>query len=325
MTTRLVAVVVTFNRLEKLRLTLERLLAEPLDHILVVDSGSTDGTREWLADLDTPRLTVLPLARNGGGALGFETGMREAMSHLSPDWLVLMDDDARPEPGAIAAFRDMDRGFDVMAAAVRFPDGRICDMNRPWINPFWQTGVFLRTLLGGGREAFHVGPADYAATGVKPIHGASFVGLFLSAETVRRCGYPDGRMFIYGDDVHYTLGLTKQGARSVFAPEIRFEHDCASIARGAVFRPLWKTYYHHRNLWRVYRRAAGPVLFWPLIALMVPKWLMKGGALPEGERAVYRRLIRLGVADAVRGNLARPHHEILRRAAVQDESAARAS
>ncbi|WP_238986796.1 glycosyltransferase [Paracoccus sp. MKU1] len=43
------AVVVTFNRLRHLKKTLARLLSEPLDHVVVVENGSTDGTRDWLA------------------------------------------------------------------------------------------------------------------------------------------------------------------------------------------------------------------------------------------------------------------------------------
>ncbi|WP_374328265.1 glycosyltransferase, partial [Paracoccus pantotrophus] len=52
------AVVVTFNRLAHLEKTLARLLAEPLDHVVVVENGSTDGTREWLAGQGDPRLVV---------------------------------------------------------------------------------------------------------------------------------------------------------------------------------------------------------------------------------------------------------------------------
>ncbi|MFU1684364.1 glycosyltransferase [Phaeobacter piscinae] len=49
---RLVAVVVTYNRLEKLKVTLARLLespAEDLAALVVVDNASNDGTGDWLA------------------------------------------------------------------------------------------------------------------------------------------------------------------------------------------------------------------------------------------------------------------------------------
>lgn len=312
------AVVVTHNRLPHLRRTVERLLEEAIDHLLVIDNASTDGSRDWLAGQSDPRLLPIFLERNGGGSLGFETGMREAVARFDPDWLLLMDDDARPSPGAVARFRAGTCAgewghAEAVTAAVYFPDGRICEMNRPWVNPFSDIGVFLRVLAGGGRRAFHIPDAAFTAPGPRPIDGTSFVGLFLSRAAMRRAGYVDGRLFIYGDDVLYTLGLSQAGGRILFSPGIRFEHDCSTQAAGAVFRPLWKTYYLHRNQWFVYRKAAGRWLFWPLMTVMAPKWLLKGRSLDPEERRIYRRLIRLAMRDALKGNFGRSHDEITAR------------
>lgn len=309
---RLVAIVVTHERLEKLKVTLARLMAEPVEAVVVVDNASADGTAAWLAGLDEPRLHVLRLSENRGGAGGFEAGMRHAARAFDPDWMVLMDDDGRPAPGALAAFREADlAGWEAAAAAVRYPDGRICEMNRPWVNPFWHPRVFLATLRGG-RAGFHLPDAAYDGT-PRPIDGTSFVGFFVSRAAVARAGFPDGRLFLYGDDVLYTLGLTQRGGRIAFLPEVRFEHDCASLRPGdRRVRPVWRTYYHHRNLLLVYRRAAGP-FFWPVLALIVPKWLLKGrGYGPD--RAAFDRLTRLAIRDGLAGRRDRPHTEILRRA-----------
>lgn len=314
------AIVVTFNRMAALQKTLARLLAEPLDHVLVIENGSTDGTRDWLAGLSDPRLVVIEMDHNGGGALGFEIGMREAQLRFDPDWLVLMDDDARPQPGAIATFRAglaLDRWpkAEALAAAVRFPDGGICEMNRPWVNPFASLRVFLRVLAGGGRAAFHITDSNYAATDTTPLDGTSFVGFFISRAGVVRAGYPDGRLFIYGDDVLYTLGLTQAGGQLLFAPDIGFEHECATQIAGTIPRPFWKIYYNTRNRWLIYRRAAGPLLFPPLMALILPKWLATGSALPKDERRICRRLIRLAIRDAWQRDFSRPHAEVMRIAA----------
>ena len=50
---RLAAVVVTYNRLDQLKITVARLLdsaADVLDRLVVVDNASTDDTARWLAE-----------------------------------------------------------------------------------------------------------------------------------------------------------------------------------------------------------------------------------------------------------------------------------
>ncbi len=306
----LVAVVVTYNRLDKLRVTLARLLdtsARDLAAVLVVDNASDDGTGDWLAAQDDPRLMIHRSATNTGGAGGFETGMRLASKRFDPDWMVVMDDDGRPQPGALAAFHAADNSdWDAVAAAVYFPNGRICDINRPSINPFWNRAAFWRTALGAGREGFHLSPEDYAAKARRAVDASSFVGLFVSRGAVERVGYPDGRLFVYGDDVLYTLRLRAAGGRIAFDPTLRFEHDFSTIAPGERrFRPLWKSYYHHRNLLMVYREAAG-WLFWPALLVVLPKWLWKVRDY-AGQRRAFLGLLVRAVRDGLTGHTGMDH------------------
>lgn len=302
---RLAAVVVTYNRLAQLRTTVGRLLDGPLDHLVVVDNGSTDGSREWLAGLADPRLDTVLAPANLGGAGGFEAGLRRAVAAHDPDWMLLTDDDGRPEPGALAAFRAADlEPWDAVAAAVRYPGGEICAMNRPVLNPFRRPRILLRTLAGGGRAAFHLGDADYRRSAPVAVDGASFVGLFLSRRAVALAGYPRGELFLYADDGLYTMELTQAGGRLGFLPGLRFEHDCSTFAEGAGrFTPAWKAYYYHRNLLLLYRRAAG-WWFWPALAVVVPKWLWRARA--QGGRAarrVYLGHLRRALADGLAGRL----------------------
>ena len=84
--------VVTYNRLDKLKDTIAALLAaapEHLHHLLVVDNASSDGTAQWLATLDDPRLEVLRLKTNTGGAGGFEAGLRHLVWRHDPDWIAM--------------------------------------------------------------------------------------------------------------------------------------------------------------------------------------------------------------------------------------------
>lgn len=340
---RIAAVVVTYNRKGQLRRTVARLLEEGVDHLVVVDNASTDGTREWLATLDDPRLHPIRCRRNQGGAGGFERGLRAARAQFDPDWYVVMDDDARPHPGAIDRFRRLvaeraraqaagpaagleqaaaaraaghpesarPRPWEALAGGVYYPDGEICEMNRPSRNPFWCRRSFLRTLFSG-RAGFHVADHDYGAQSPLPIDAASFVGLFLSRGAIERVGYPEGELFIYGDDVLYTLGLTRAGGRIGFAPWLAFEHDCTTFRRGEgqIHRPLWKVYYNYRNGLFAYRTAAGPVLFWLVMLVTVPKWALKVRAYENGERMTYLRLLWLAISDALWDRRRRAHRHI---------------
>jgi len=312
----LVAVVVTHNRLDKLRVTIARLLDSPpalLDMVVVVDNACTDGTADWLSRQSDARLSVLCCDTNLGGAGGFEAGLRAAISRYDPDWVLLMDDDGRPEPDALADFHQLDlNDWDAVAAAVYYPTGEICDMNRPSRNPFGSLSMFLRTLLRlGARDGFHLGPADYAVDApARAVEITSFVGLFLSRRAVELAGYPDPSLFLYADDGLYAFRLNERGGRIGFHPQVRFEHDCSTFAgRHGRFVPLWKSYYYHRNLLMLYRRASG-WMFVPVLMLVVPKWILKL-RFHAGSRALYLRLLGMAVWHGLRGRTGTDHDQLL--------------
>jgi GT2 family glycosyltransferase len=311
---RLVAVVVTHNRLAQLQTTLTRLLdedAEILQAVVVLDNASCDGTSVWLADQSDPRLVYQSSAHNIGGAGGFEAGMKLASSRFDPDWMVLMDDDARPRVGALSAFQDMHRPDDhAAAAAVYFPGGQICEMNRPSVNPFWSLRAFMRTLFRG-RDGYHIPVAAYAADTAFPVDLTSFVGLFLSRRMVAEVGFPNPRLFLYGDDVIYSLEVRGHGFRISFEPTIEFEHDCSTFQNDQrrVFQPIWKVYYAYRNALIMYRTAAGG-LFWPLLPVLALKWRLNAGRYGE-DRGVYLRLMYAALCDGARGRMHRDHEAVL--------------
>ena len=71
------AVVVTYNRLSLLKRAINYLQSQtlPLCGIVVVNNGSTDGTREWL---DQQQGLTIVHQNNVGGSGGFYTGMKTA-------------------------------------------------------------------------------------------------------------------------------------------------------------------------------------------------------------------------------------------------------
>ena len=303
----LTAVIVTHNRCQKLQHTLAATLAQPFSAVIVVDNASTDGTRAWLAGQHDPRLHLILSEQNSGGAGGFAQGMIAALNY-DPDWLVCYDDDAYPAPDALQQFTALDLGnTDSAAAAVYYPDGRLCEMNRPSYNPFWHPRKLLRTALGvftgRARGAFHVTDSAYQGAEALPIDSSSFVGFFVRADWVRRLPLPEPGLFIYGDDVLYTLNLTKHGARHRFLPTVRFIHDCSTFQtarRG--YHPLWKAYFTYRNGLLIYRMAAG-VWFYPVALLKALLWLAAVRHYRNKRR--YLRLWWQAVRDGIRQDLSR--------------------
>jgi len=303
----LTAVIVTHNRCQKLQHTLAATLAQPFSAIIVVDNASTDGTRAWLAGQHDPRLHLILSEQNSGGAGGFAQGMIAALNY-DPDWLVCYDDDAYPAPDALQQFTALDLGnTDSAAAAAYYPDGRLCEMNRPSYNPFWHPRKLLRTALGvftgRARGAFHVTDSAYQSAAALPIDSSSFVGFFVRADWVRRLPLPEPGLFIYGDDVLYTLNLTKHGARHRFLPTVRFIHDCSTFQtarRG--YHPLWKAYFTYRNGLLIYRMAAG-VWFYPVALLKALLWL--AAVRHYRNKRLYLRLWWQAVRDGIRQDLSR--------------------
>jgi rhamnopyranosyl-N-acetylglucosaminyl-diphospho-decaprenol beta-1,3/1,4-galactofuranosyltransferase len=188
------AVIVTYNRLELLKHCINALQVQtrPVDDVIIVNNGSTDGTTEWLANQNQFKVINQP---NSGSAGGFYTGIKAADAG-NYKWLWLMDDDGYPAEncleklleaagkkpevsvwGCIVLDRDNNDELAFDCAAVSTNEGRI-DLSIEFIDnwaPF-------------------------------------FNGILLTADTVKKVGYPDPRLFIWGDEMEYFQRIANSGA-----------------------------------------------------------------------------------------------------------------
>jgi len=285
---KIAAVIVTFNRLDKLKKSLVFTLQEPFDKIIIINNASTDGTSDYLSSIDDERVHSIHLTENIGGAGGFYTGFKYVAEHCDVDWLVCYDDDAYPEKGSIELFKQLKIPRDAasLAAAVYLPSGKISRMNIPRYNPF-------RSLK------LYIDKKAYNSTEDIDIDMSSFVGYFVRTDLMRQYRYyPEKKLFIYGDDLIYSYGLKKRGWRHLFIPRIRFIHDCATLTQGSdVYRPLWKVYFILRNGTELYRS-----LFYPSgVAYLIVKYIQlitKSTKYNKKEREQYIRLINKAFIDA---------------------------
>ncbi len=101
---------------------LERVLASPWTaEVIVVDDGSTDGTRELLTGVDDPRLTVLLHDVNRGKGAALRTGIAAATA----DFVIVQDADLEYDPAEYAEMvSPLERGVADVVYGSRFVSSR---------------------------------------------------------------------------------------------------------------------------------------------------------------------------------------------------------
>jgi len=106
---RVLAHVHTFNDADIIDRTIGELLRQthPVDEILIVDNGSTDGTLERPS---VKNATVLRQPENTGTSGAVARGMQYALEH-DYDWVWVFDADSIPEPDALEKLLDLYAGF----------------------------------------------------------------------------------------------------------------------------------------------------------------------------------------------------------------------
>ena len=236
----LAAVIVTYNRLDKLRKVIAALQAQTRtpDRIFVVDNASDDGTGEWLQGLEEPRLQHVRLPENIGGAGGFHEGVRIAYED-GYDLIWISDDDAYPEPDAVEKLVGALNGFEAATgrwapfacSMIRWTDGGLCEMNTP--ATVWDWPRFYRPET----PWFMVG-------------SCSFVSMLAPRWAVAEHGLPIKEYFIWYDDAEYTQRLARSHP-GLFVPDSVVIHDIPdnkgvnySLVTDAT---LWKFRYGARN------------------------------------------------------------------------------
>lgn len=235
------ALIVTFNRLDKLKKCIDATCLQPFTHIVIVDNASTDGTQSWLNSVDDPRVIVLTQVNNNGGAGGFKVGCKFISEALNTDWVFMFDDDAYPEANLLARFDIIDKDdVHAYASLVRDNEENICKMNLPFkLIP----GKFFDAL------SYISSPDKFLPDVDTPCRVAtvSFVGAIIRSDILAENidGIRDD-LFLYYDDLYFGYLLFLKQYNIIFEPSLRFIHDISH--QGKRILPEWKIYYLVRNL-----------------------------------------------------------------------------
>ena len=194
MKNRIAAIVVTFNRLKMLQECIQSLREQTCQFmtIIVINNGSTDGTKEWL---DEQQDIIKIHQKNSGGAGGFFTGIKYACEHkFEYSWI--MDDDVFAIPDALEKLMKSSDSVDgFLCSRVLDLNGEQCNVPKISTDKSKNTGEFS----WGKRLGNNLLKVDVT----------SFVSVLIKNKIVFELGLPYMEYFIWGDDTEYTSRISK--------------------------------------------------------------------------------------------------------------------
>lgn len=218
-----IAVVVSHNGRPFLQDTFRALAAQtrPIDDILVVDTGSTDGSANW-ARSRLGHDAVLAVRGKFGRAV--MAALRDPRTQ-GMDWLWLLHDDAAPEPSALER---------LLAEAGTRPKAWVLGPKLvDWSNPArlrsvgWsvdRTGRGVTRLEG---EEIDQGQHDQ----ITDVFFVSTAGMLVRRSALVAVGGFDERMAAWRDDLDLCWRMHLLGGRVLAVPTARVRHFGAAMSR----------------------------------------------------------------------------------------------
>ncbi|MFM6926806.1 MAG: glycosyltransferase family 2 protein [Ferruginibacter sp.] len=230
---KVVAVVVTYNRLALLSdcITALRKQTRPLDGILVINNGSTDGTEEWLkSQKDITYFTQ----NNIGGAGGFSTAIKMGYQQ-GYEWIWCMDDDGMPKEDALE---------NLLAAQTEKLTLMNCAVidNKDRRSFVWNTGGY-KTL-------------DEVPGKIIEGIGHPFNGTFINRRIIERVGVPKASFFLWGDETEYYYRIVRRNKIPVCTVTASIHYHPAtafSVKKDWDYSTGWKMYYYIRNRFHIHQ------------------------------------------------------------------------
>ena len=194
-------VVPTFNRLGRLTQCIGKIRRNVTlsVEVIVVDGGSTDGTRDWLAEQTDLRVILEP--RREGAVRAFNKGFKAATGR----YVMWLNDDAYPLAGSVEAAVEM----------IERPDLKDLGMVAFYHQWHSERNVLDRVSFGGNEyELCHVRGYPYANFGL------------LRRALIEKVGYADERFYFFGFDPDLSLKIQiEQGLKVIGCRRALIHHD----------------------------------------------------------------------------------------------------
>lgn len=312
MTPELSIVVVSWNTREALARCLHSVLTDPAGRAAetwVVDNASTDGSALMVAR----RFPSIQLIANGRNR-GFAAACNQAVAQAGGEFVLLLNSDAAPEPGALRRLLEVLR----TRPEVGVVGGQLLDGDGRPLRSYGRiptVGAFVAEIFGIDRVPVLRRVAPTVASVPRRRERARAVGYVSGAflafrrELVDAVGPLDDRFFLYFEETDFCLRVRRDAGRLVwFEPAARARHEGQASA-GQIKAEAEERY--ARSAYAFVRKHYGPaavlrlsIAFRPWLAFHAARHRLRVLARRPGApeafarhqrlRALHRSLGRLG-------------------------------
>ncbi len=245
-----IGIVVTHNRCNLLKRCLKYLQSQSvkLNEILVIDNGSSDGTREVLKQFNVKVIHQ----DNLGSAGGWHTGLKYAVENgFEAAWL--MDDDGYPDKKAYEILKNNFSKDTACVSSVLINEND----NSKFVFPFPildkqglpKFGFQKRNIISYKEFQIFCNEEFYPWAHL-------FNGALVSIDSVKIIGNVNKDYFLYGDEVDYFFRLRKSGKVISNANALHFHPEASKrpFTKTKIFYFIrnsiinYKKYYNHKFL-----------------------------------------------------------------------------
>ncbi|MCI8994113.1 MAG: glycosyltransferase family 2 protein [Lachnospiraceae bacterium] len=245
-------VIPNYNGIQYMEVCLEALAQQlPPEQIIVVDNGSTDGSREWVAR-HWPEVRLICLDQNYGFCRGVNEGIRAA----DTSYVILLNNDTKVCPGFVRALEEA-----LMADAGAFSAGaKMLQYDRP--DRIDDAGN-LYCALGW---AFARGKDKPASLYEKPeqVFAACAGAAIYRRGALEQLGFFDEKHFAYLEDMDVGYRARIHGWRNLYEPRAKVYH-VGSGTSGSRYNEFKVFYSTRNNIYLIYKNMP-----WLQIGLNLP-------------------------------------------------------
>jgi GT2 family glycosyltransferase len=248
-------IVVTWNGRHHLETCLPALIGQTLlpDEVIVVDNGSDDGTAEWLKD-EHVGVKLVALQQNRGFAGGNLAGLEAA----SGEYIVLLNNDTRPEPAWLERL--------VRCAQAHPGTGMIASHMTDWDGDYTDSAGDVINVLGRAHQRHKGRPLTDPPESDQVFSACAGAALY-RRRMIEDVGFLDETFFMNVEDSDLAFRAQLRGWSAHFCADAIVRHR---VSASQVVGSASNVFYNARNyVWSYYKNMPRELILkygWLLLA-----------------------------------------------------------